>query len=131
MKNNKNEAKKKFNFKNYERNNYLTELEKEFLKHTDNLDALDEKDKQQMLKFLNEIQSFAELEKSGNLSIYNKMKINNIHYQIEQFILGLFKRGIIKRLLKEKGSKDIFAMLKNRDFYEKQRRVLMEEEEEE
>ena len=102
MKNNKNEAKKKFNFKNYERNNYLTELEKEFLKHTDNLDALDEKDKQQMLKFLNEIQSFAELEKSGNLSIYNKMKINNIHYQIEQFILGLFKRGVIKRIAKEK-----------------------------
>jgi hypothetical protein len=109
----------------------LNELEKEFLKYTDNLDALDEKDKQQMLKYLNEIQSFAEIEKSGNLSIYNKMKINNIHYQIEQFILGLFKRGVIKRIAKEKGSRDIFSLLKNRNFYEKQRRVAMEEEEEE
>ena len=131
IKNNKNESKNKFNMNNYMNNHYLNELEKEFLKQTNNLNALDEKDKQQMLKYLNAIQSYAEFEKSGNLSIHNKMKINNIHYQIEQFILGLFKRGIIKRLLKEKGSKDIFAMLKNRDFYEKQRRVLMEEEEEE
>lgn len=120
---------KEFDITKYN-DNYLNELEKEFLKQTNNLDILSDKDKQQIIKYLNEIKSLSEKGENGIISIKNKININHLHYQIEKFILTLYKKGIIDIKSKEKGTRDIFSLLKNRNFYEKQRRILEEELEE-
>ena len=116
---------KKFDFS---KSDNLNELEKEFLKQTNNLNDLSEEEKKEILKYLNEIDSIME---SGASNIYTKIKINNLHYLIEKKISNLLNKGVIKQDSKIKGSKDIFKLLKNKNFYEKQRKVIEEKQEEE
>ena len=117
--------------KNISKNDNLNELEREFLKQTNNLNDLDEKDKQQILKLLNEINSIMENGNSSSLNIYSKIKINNLHYLIEKYIRDLLNKGILNKKLKDKGTKEIFKLLKNNNFFEKQKKILEQKEEEE
>ena len=123
-------SKKKLIEKNdISKNDYLNQLEKEFLKQTNNLKDLDEKDRQQLLKYLNEIDNIMESGNSG--SIYAKIKINNLHYLIEKYIRDLLNKSINNTNLKEKATKEIFKLLKNNNFFEKQKRILEQKKEEE
>ena len=124
---------KTFNLENIDKNQNLNEIEKEFIKQTNNLDNLDEKDKQQIIDYLKELDSIIESEKNGSINIYSRTKIKKLHYMIEQYISDLFKRGLVKLKQKGKGTKDILKLLRNNHFYENQRRIYedIEEEEEE
>ena len=115
----------------YSNNKNLNEFEREFFKQTNNLNDLNQKDKEQILKYLKEIDSLIEKEINGSINIYSRIRINNIHYLIEKYIVDLLKKGLFNLKSKEKVSKDILKLLKNSNFHERQRRQLEGEEEEE
>ena len=127
-----NTLEKKLDLTNINKNDNFNELEKEFIKQTNNLNNLTEKDKKQILTYLKEIESIHESAKNGSMNFNLKIKIKKLHYLIEQYILELYKKGLVKTKSKEKGTKDIFKLLKNRNFEEKQKRIneFGEEEEE-
>ena len=66
-----------------------------------------------------------------SINIYSKIRIKNLHYLIEKYILDLFNKNLVKLNHKGKATKDIFKLLKNKNFSEKQKKLLYEEEEEE
>ena len=111
-------------------NGDLNDLEKEFLSQTNNLESLSSKDKEQILKYLNELEQALENERNGTNNLYNKIKIKNLHYQIYQYILDLYNKNLLNHLPKNKNSKNIFSLLKQFNFGQKLVKTVNSDEEE-
>lgn len=111
-------------------NGDLNELEKELLSQTDNLKSLSSKDREQILKYLNDLERALENERNGTNNLYNKIKIKNLHYQIYQYILDLYNKNLLNPHTKNKNSKDILALLKKFNFGQKFVKTVNSDEEE-
>jgi len=112
------------------RNGDLNELEKELLSQTNDLKSLSSKDREQILKYLNELEQALENERNGTNNLYNKIKIKNLHYKIYQYILDLYNRNLLNPQKKTKNSKDILALLKKFNFDESFVKTVNSEDEE-
>ena len=111
-------------------NGDLNELEKELLSLTNNLESLSSKDREQLLKYLNELEQALEKERNGTNNLYNKIKIKNLHYQIYQYILELYNKNLLKPHTKNKNSKYLLSLLKNFNFDQKLIKTVNSDEEE-
>ena len=117
-------------------NDNLNEFEKAFIIETNYLADLDKNDKERILKFIEELENTFEKEIPN---IFNKSKINNIHYQLQSFIFSLIDKlkkvnkdngeNIIKRLYKRKS--DFFQLIRNKDFLDRQKNNMEIKEENE
>ena len=125
--------KKKFNIEYFKKNKKLNDFEKNFIIKTNFLSDLKEKDKEQILKYLEELEELSEEEEISIPS--NRTKINNLHSQLKNFIFTLFKT--LNKAKKEEDEKlrkrktDFFYSIKNKDFLEKQKKIMELKEEEE
>ena len=79
---NNNSDKIKINIQSIKENNILDDLEKDFLIKINSLNDLEEKDKEKIMKYLEEIEKMSDND-SSNLN--NKIKINNIHNLLKNF----------------------------------------------
>ena len=130
-----NNLEKKFSLENIMKNGTLNEIEKEFIKQTNNLSLLNERDKQQLIEYLKELESI----KSSEQFLFNvhlRIKLKNLHNLIQQYIFDLYRKGLVKTNSRGKSTKDIFKLLQSHNFLEKQSRKKnefeeMEDEEEE
>ena len=134
--------KSKFNITHAKINNNLNDLEKDFIIKTNFLSDLEEKDKEQLLKYFEELEELSERLTNFSSNNFIRDKINNIHYQIKNFIISLFqkfnknKEDYKEKEAERKGKSTFFNTIRNKQFLEKQKKILelkeeLEEEEEE
>ena len=99
---------------------------------------MNEKDKEQILKYFEELEETSEIEMNISSSIYLKNKINNIHYLIKNFILSILKQINIKdnksaeqKENERKRKTEIFNSMKSKEFFKKQSKIFQLKQEEE
>ena len=133
-----NKKKNKFNINHAKMNKNLNDLEKDFIIQTNFLSDLNEKDKEQILKYFEELEETSEIEMNISSSIYLKNKINNIHYLIKNFILSILKQINIKdnksaeqKENERKRKTEIFNSMKSKEFFKKQSKIFQLKQEEE
>ena len=117
--------KNKFNIKSIKENKNLDDFEKDFLVKINYLTDLDEKDKEQVAKYLEELEKECDNEAEESTNLYNKIKINNIHHLLKNFIKEHTDkdndknvRGFKKDFKRKKT--DYFINMKNRFFLDRQ-----------
>ena len=128
--NENNKKSKKFGLKHSSSNINLNEFEKDFILKTNYLSDLNEKDREEILKYLQELEELTEKEIQMSSNIYFKTKINNLHYQIENLIISILKK-IKKEVVVKLKKSEYFKKLKTKDFLDKQKEILEIKEEEE
>ena len=115
----------KINIQNIKENKNLDDIEKDFLVKINTLTDLDEKDKKQIMKYLEELEKVSDND-SSNLN--NKIKINNIHQLLKNYIKEYYNKDnknekSFRKDFKRKKT-DYFINIKNRLFLEKQKKII-------
>ena len=128
---------KKLYWKYIKENKYLNDFEKDFLIKSNFLSDLNEGDKTQIVKYLEQLEEASEKAANFLSNIYSKIKINNIHYALKNFITSILNKINIEAKTNKKFMKrktDYFETVRSKEFLEKQKKIIdikeVEEEEE-
>ena len=121
--------KNNFDLEHVKTNKNLNSLEKDFVIKTNFLSDLEKNDREQILKYLGELEELSEKE----ISIFIKSKINNLHYLIKNFIVSLFEKfnkpNTEENKKEIKRKKNIFNSIRKKEFLEKQKKIVEFKEE--
>ena len=117
----------KLNFKYIKDNKYLNDFEKEFLIKSNFLTDLNEEDKNQIIKYLEQLEEASEKAINIISNIYSKIKINNIHYALKNFIISILNKinkeaNVNKKYMKRKT--DYFQTIRSKEFLENQKKIM-------